>query len=599
LVRSAAYRSATTSERRLAHAALAAVTDRSVDGEHWAWHRAQSVVAPDEDVARALEESAERAIALGGMAAAAAFLDAAATLTPDPVRRSGRCLGAAQAKIAAGAFDDASRLLATAEMGPVGHAERATIELLRAQLLFLSDRGNEALPLLLGAAGKLEAVNTNLARDTYLDAFAAAHFAGRLAVGADARDVAVAALACDTRTSPSKRDLLLESLALTHTAGYAAAVPPACQAVQAFVSEDLSVDDALRFSWLAAATAASLWDDVAWDALTRRHLDVARKFGALSAVPLALTSRVMPELFRGNFRAAASYVAEVHALAEVTAGEGTLAPYGDVCLQALQGDERRAEALIHQCLDDVTARGEGVGINMAHWARSALLNSLGRYGEALHAAQISAAAFLEPGPPKWALAELVEAAVYARELPVAKTAMGQLSELTQASGTDWALGVEASRGALLAEGPSAEALHREAIDRLASTSMRLELARAQLLFGEFLRRGARRVDARVQLRAADEAFASMGAQAFAARARRELLATGETARKRTVDTVDQLTPQEAAIADLAAELLTNAEIGAALYISARTVEWHLRKVYAKLRVSTKRELRAARAPAAS
>jgi DNA-binding CsgD family transcriptional regulator len=302
----------------------------------------------------------------------------------------------------------------------------------------------------------------------------------------------------------------------------------------------------------------------------------------------------MPELFRGDFAAAASLVAEVRALADVTGGEAAMAPYGDLCLAALRGHEDTAVPVIRQCLADVTARGEGVGINMAQWALAVLYNGLGRYGDALQAAQASAQEWIQPGPPKWALAELVEAAVYARNLPAARAAVERLAEMTQASGTEWALGLEASRRALLADGGAAAALHQEAVERLSATTMQLELARAQLLYGEFLRRGARRIDARAQLRAAHEAFSRMGADAFTARAGRELLATGETARKRTIDTTEQLTPQEAAIADLAAAGQTNAEIGAALYISARTVEWHLRKVYGKLHVTTRKELRATR-----
>jgi hypothetical protein len=504
LVRSAAYRTATDDERRSVHRALADATDAAGDPDRRAWHRAQATVTPDEAVAGELERSAGRAMAHGGLAAAAAFLSVAATLTPDPARRSQRCLDAAQTKLAAGAFDDASDLLATAELGPLGESGRAKVELLQAQLLFAASRGNEALPLLLAAARRLEAVDGDLARDTYLDALAAGHFAGRLAVGADVGQVAAAARAAPTPESPRKGDVLLEGLAVLHTEGYAAAVPASRRAVQAFVAEDLTMDEALRFAWLAAATAVSLWDDVAWDVLTRRHLAVARASGALSALPLALTSRVMPALFLGDFAGAEALVREVRAVAEVTGGEAVLAPYGEVCLAALRGHDDEAAPLIRSCLEDVTARGEGVGVSMAQWARAVLCLGLGRYAEAQEAAQVSAQEWLEPGPPKWALAEVVEAAVHARDLPSATAAAERLSELAQASGTDWALGVAASRRALLEEGPAAEALHREAVERLRATTMRLDLARAQLLHGEFLRRSARRVDARAQLRAAHE-----------------------------------------------------------------------------------------------
>ncbi len=277
-------------------------------------------------------------------------------------------------------------------------------------------------------------------------------------------------------------------------------------------------------------------------------------------------------------------------MAEVTNGEIALAPYGEVCLTAVRGDEEQADRLIRGALDDFRSRGEGVGVNMMLWARAMLCNSLGRYEEALHAARESAADPLELGPPKWALAELVEAAARSGDTAAAATALEQLSAMTEASGTEWALGVAASRRALLLDGDSAEEHYREAVDRLGRTRVHIELARAELLYGEWLRREGRRVDARAQLRSAHDRLAAIGVKAFAERARRELLATGETVRKRTVETADELTPQEAHIARLAAQGLTNPEIGSSLYLSARTVEWHLRKIFAKLGVSTRREL---------
>jgi DNA-binding CsgD family transcriptional regulator len=591
LIRSAVYRSATPGERRVVHRALAEVTDLETDPDRRAWHLAHAAVGPDESVAAELERSAGRALAHGGIAAAAAFLEQAAALTPDPARRVQRCLDGAQAKVHAGAFDDALALLATAEAEPLEEGHRARIELLRAQISFASNRGNEALPLLLAAARRLEPLDTRLARDTYLDALSAALFAGRLASGPGAREVAEAVRAAPQPQPPRKGDVLLEGLAALFTDGYAAAAPLSHRAVQAFGTEELTMDEALRFAWLAAATAASLWDDVSWDVLTRRHLDLVRAAGALSALPLALQTRVVVHLFTGDLTAAASLVDETRSVAEVTGSDSTLAPYGEIGLAAVRGHEAQAEPLIRKCLDDVTARGEGVGVNMAQWARAALCNGLGRYEEALAAARVAAMGPLELGPPKWALGELIEAGVRGGHTEVAAAALDRLSAMTRASGTQWALGVEASGRALLSTGTTAESLHREAVDRLGSTTVRVELARAQLRYGEWLRRQGRRVDARKQLRTAHEAFTAMGVDAFADRTRRELLATGETVRKRTVETSGQLTAQEAHIARLAAEGLTNPEIGAALYISPRTVEWHLRRVFTKLGVNTRRQLR--------
>jgi DNA-binding CsgD family transcriptional regulator len=282
-------------------------------------------------------------------------------------------------------------------------------------------------------------------------------------------------------------------------------------------------------------------------------------------------------------------VEETRSVIEAT--RSGLAPYGEVGLLALRGNAELAEPLIQQCLDDVTARGEGVGVTMALWARAVLCNGLCRYGEALTAAEVAAAEPLELGPPKWALAELVEAGVRSGNTAAAAAALEELSGMTRASGTEWALGVEAGRRALLREGHTADELYREAIDRLSRTTVHVELARTRLLYGEWLRREGRRVDARAQLRTAHETLTAMGVDAFAERARHELLATGETVRRRTVDTFGELTAQEAHIARLAAQGRTNAEIGAALYISPKTVEWHLGKIFTKVGVTTRRELR--------
>jgi ATP/maltotriose-dependent transcriptional regulator MalT len=417
----------------------------------------------------------------------------------------------------------------------------------------------------------------------------AALFAGRLAAGPGARKVAAAVRAAPPPSTPRKRDALLAGLAVLSTDGYAPAVAPLRRAVAAFAGEDLTREEALGSAWLAAATAASLWDDGDWDLLTRRHLQLAREAGALAALPLALDTRTVVHLFTGDLAAATSLVQECRWTTDVT-GSG-LVRYGEVGLLAVRGRADQAEPVISRCLDDVVARGEGVGVTMAQWARAVLCNGLGRYAEALHAAQEAAAEPLEPGPAKWALAELVEAGVRSGETAAAAAALEQLAALARASGSDWALGVAASRTALLREGTTADELHREAVERLGRTGVCVELARAQLLHGEWLRREGRRVEARTQLRTAHQALSAMGLEAFADRARHELLATGETVRRRTVETPGALTPQEAHIARLAAQGLTNPEIGAALYVSPRTVEWHLHKTFSKLGVRTRRELR--------
>ncbi len=590
LVRSAVYRSAGRDERRRVHQALADATDPDQDPDRRAWHLACAAVGPDEAVAAELERSAGRALGHGGLAAAAAFLERAAALTPDPGVRMQRSLDAAHAKIGVGLFDEASALLAAARVGPVDEAALARIDLLQAHMSFAASRGNEALPLLLAAAGRLEALDVALARDTYLDALSAALFAGRLAAGPGARQVAEAARAAPDPPAVRKSDVLLRGLAVLFTEGYPPAAPIAQQAVDRYVDEELTMDEALRSAWLAASTAVSLWDDAGWDRLTGRHLDIARRAGALSAIPLALTSRVFVHLFTGDLAAAESLVQEIQSVAEVTNGEISLAAYGEICLAAVRGDEEHAGPLIRDALEDFRSRGEGVGVNMMLWAQAMLCNGLGRYEAALGAARESAADPLELGPPKWSLAELVEAAVRSGDLEAASEGLEHLTAMTEASGTDWALGVAASRRALLLAGDAAEQQYREAVQRLGRTRVHVELARAELLYGEWLRREGRRVDARAQLRSAHDRLAAMGVKAFAERARHELLATGETVRKRTKESTGELTPQEAHIARLAAQGATNPEIGSALFLSARTVEWHLRKIFAKLGLTTRREL---------
>jgi ATP/maltotriose-dependent transcriptional regulator MalT len=334
-----------------------------------------------------------------------------------------------------------------------------------------------------------------------------------------------------------------------------------------------------------------LWDCEYWDVLSQRHLDFVRKAGALSLLPLALASRAIFDVHSGDLAAAASLVAESRWVAEVTGGENVLTPIPAAWLAAMQGDEKPAERLIRDTLKEAAALGQGVGLNMMLSARAVLCNGLGRYEDALVAAREAATEPLELGPTKWALAELVEAGVRSGNTEVAASAFEQLSTMARASGTDLALGIEAAGRALLTEDDTAQELYREAIERLRRTRIRVQLARTQLLYGEWLRRRGRRIDARSQLRTAYEALTAMGLEAFAERARRELLATGETVRKRTVETRSMLTAQEARISGLVAEGLTNSEIGSALYISPRTVEWHLRQIFTKLGIATRRQLR--------
>ena len=589
LVRSAAYRSASAQERQEVHRALAEVTDPKLDPDRRAWHRAQAAPGPDEDVAAELERSAGRAQARGGLAATAAFLERAATLTLDPAQRAGRALAAAHAKVQAGAFDAALDLLAMAETGPLGEFERARADLVRAWLAFATGRGGEASSLMLAAARRLEPINPGLARMTYLDALGAAIFAGRLASpGGDVLTVARAAGAAPSPRTPGAIDLLLDGLAANVNQGYAAGLPILRKSLSAFAS-GMPAEQELRWLSLAFAAALDMWDDDRWDLLTRKYVRLVRDLGALSQLPRSLGARAFLLLFTGELTAAAALVEEAQAATEAMGSH--LASYADVAVVALRGSEAEASALIEATLRDVSLRGEGIGITVVEWADAVLSNGFGRYHKALVAAQRAAENPWELAFLNWALVELVEAAARSGTYEMAASAYQRLAERTAASGTDWALGQQARSQALLSEGKEAERLYRESLARLGRTRLRVDLARAHLLYGEWLRRERRRSDAREQLRTAHGMLEAMGMEAFAERARRELRATGGTAHKRTVATRHaHLTAQEAQVARLARDGLSNPEIGTRLFISAHTVQYHLRKVFAKLGITSRSQL---------
>jgi DNA-binding CsgD family transcriptional regulator len=590
LVRSAVYRAASPEDRQEAHRALADATDPEVDADRHAWHLAHATPGFDEEVASELERSAGRAQARGGLAAAAAFLERAAALTPEPSRRAGRALAAAQAKQQAGSFEAALGLLAIAESGPLDELQRAQVDLLRGQIAFALDRGSDAPPLLLNAAKRLEALDLRLARDTYLEALTAVFFPGRLASTEIVLETARAARAAPPWSqSPRAPDLLLDGLALLITDGYAAGTPILRRAIDGFRDEKISRGDGRRWLWLASRVAAFLWDDENWDMLSARFVEQARDAGALSVLPLALTIRTGMHLFAGRLAMAASLVDELAAVNEAT-GAGLVA-YAPVTLAAAKGREAEAVRLIDAATREIVRRSGRQGLTSIHLATAVLYNGLGRFEEALAAAQQAVEDPLAVRLSTWGLVELIEAAVRSGNAEVAVDELGRLSEMTAASGTDWALGVEARSRALLTDGEAAEPLYLEAIQRLERTRVRVELARARLVYGEWLRRERRRLDAREQLRTAHELFTEFGMEAFAERARVELEATGEHARKRTVETRDDLTPREAQVSRLAADGATNQEIGAQLFISPSTVDYHLRKAFRKLGVKSRHQLK--------
>jgi DNA-binding CsgD family transcriptional regulator len=594
LVRSAVYRAATAEDRQDAHRALAEAIHPEADPDRRAWHRAHAAAGVDEAVAAELERCADRAQRRGGVAAAAAFLERAVELTPEPARRGARALAAAQAKLEAGSRVGAEELLLTAEVTPLDELQRAGLQQLRAQIAFVFDRGIDGPRLLVDAARRLEGLDPASARESYLAALGAAMYAGRADADSGVVDVAAAARSAPAAPHPPRSvDLLLDGLSRRCTEGPSAGMPALSLALRT-VSDEVLDDHAGVMRWLLltpivqSMTIFELWDDDGFHTLATRAVRLARDTGALALLPVALVYQSGVHLFAGEFVAAEALVQEADAIAVATGNASLL--YAWILVSAWRGVEAVAEEFIKAGLEDQTARSEGRVPALAGYATAVLNNGLGRYEVAMGSAK-RASDDGNFGYSGAALSELVEAATRCGRPDVAADALARLEERTRAAGTDWALGVLARSRALVSEEVEADALYQEAVERLERTRIRVELARAHLLYGEWLRREGRRIDARRQLRDAHEMFGRFGAEAFAERARRELVATGETARKRTEETRDVLTPQEAQIARLAADRQTNPEIGAELFISARTVEYHLRKVFTKLEISSRRELR--------
>jgi DNA-binding CsgD family transcriptional regulator len=589
LVRSAIYRTASTRDRQAVHLALADATDGEVDPDRRAWHLAAAAHGPDEEVALELERSAGRAQARGGFAAAAAFLQRAVALTGDLGRRVNRALAAAHASLDAGAFAVALGLLAMADAGSPDELQRARVDLLRAEAAFAQSRGSDAPPLLLRAAKTLEPLDPALARETYLDAWSAALFAGRFANSGGLGDVSREARGAPRPAGDAQpADLLLDGFALLFTDGRAEAAPVLRSAATGFAGKEASLEEVLRWGWLATAAAVTVWDFETCLAIAAREVEVARESGALAVLAVGANVLAQAVALSGEFEKTSLVIAEADAVVEAT-GTAVL-PYGALVLAGLRGREAEASVLIDATIEEATAGGQGTAVQYARWASSILHNGLGRYDEALAAAKDASDDAPELFVSAWALSELIEAADRSGQRELADSGLRRLTEHVRASPTDWGLGIVARSGALLSEGKEAERQFREAIERLDRTRLRPERARAHLLYGEWLRRENRRVEAREQLRVAYDMLVGIGMEAFAERARNELLATGGKVRKRSAETRDDLNDQERQIAQLARGGLSNPEIGARLFLSPRTVEWHLHKVFGKLGIRSRREL---------
>ena len=590
LIRSSAYHSALAHDRHRVHRALAEVTDAETDPDRRAWHRACASPGPDEEVAAELERSASRAQSRGGIAAAAAFLQRAVELTEEPTRRAQRALAAAQASFEAGAFDATFALLATAESGSVDDFQRAQAALLRGHVALVSSYGSEAAQLLLEAAKQLESFDLDLARKAYLTAWGAAVSAGRL----DEPDVLIEVCRAVRALPPLTADahplhIVLDGLTLLTTDGRLVATPVLRRAARSV--DQMSVEDVLRWGWLAPAASKATWDSDAFTAQDERHAQIIRAAGALAELPIHLHALAQDKAWRGDFPGAAALIAEADRVAAAT-GTG-LPPFASLWLWSRQGREAETAALIDATVAAASGGGAWIGAMSALWSAAVLYNGLARYEEALAAAREVALTAIDPWHSMYVLPELVESAARVGEWDLAHDALARLAETSQPAGNDFGLGLEARCRALVSDGVAAEQLYRESLARLDQAGVRTELARSHLVFGEWLRREGRRVDAREQLRTAYDLFTTIGMDAFADRARGELLATGEKVRKRGPDTRNELTPQEEQIARLARDGLSNPEIGAQLFISAKTVEWHLGKVFTKLGIRSRRQLRTA------
>ncbi|SNY62737.1 AAA family ATPase, partial [Paractinoplanes atraurantiacus] len=587
LVRSAVYRAAAAEQRRAVHFALAEVTDPSVAPDRRAWHLAAAAAGPDEDVAAELERSAGRAQARGGVAAAAAFLQRAVALTADPRRRTGRMLAAAEVALRAGEFADARRLAAAVRGRPLDDMQSGRAGVLDAQLTYASGGGPAAaVPLLLAAAERFAGTQPRLSRQTFLHAWAMANVAGDPDL---LLTVSRAALAVLPPGGEDPLDLIVSAVTLMVTDGRAAAAPILHRAAGAILAMPLA--DVVGWGRASTAAFVGVWDMEGLGTMAARQVRLVRAAGALQSLPENLIALGHALLWAGDFDAAGATYEEGRTISEATR-RAAPPPYIIMRLRALQGRETEAAGLIAETLRASSAAGLGSGVTAARWSAAILYNGLARYPEAMRYA-VEAEQRYDPWHSIWILPELIEAASRNGEDAVARAALERLVETTAPFGGDFPRGLQARNEALVADGDEAGRLYREAIDRLGRTRLRTELARAHLLYGEWLRRRRKRVDARLELHTAYEMFVAIGMQAFAERARRELLATGETVRRHRDQAApgEELTAQERQIATLVRAGYSNPEVGERLFLSPRTVEWHLRKVFGKLGIESRRQLR--------
>lgn len=589
LVRSAVYQACTALDRRRAHGALAEAIDADLDPDRRAWHRARAASGPDEEVAADLERSALRARGRGGLAAGAAFLRQAAELTPEPATRVRRAIAAAYALDEAGTSEAALELVALAEAGPLDAVQRARLDLLRAQISFHSTRKREVPRMLLEAAQGLAPLDAALSRQAYLRALDAAIVTGGVDEERGVLEVAEAARQAPPPPGPpGPLDLLLDGLVTTLTQGYAAGVPDLRRALEAIHAPGPGGgSEGQRWLWLASRTAMAVFDAELVHALASRNVGLARESGALATLPAALVSLSGTLVLFGQLTRAAELAAEQRAITDATGA--TPLRYADYILAAWRGRQDESADLDSAILTEATARRRGTEVSLARYAQAVLHNGLGDYAAAVEAAdQAHRADQLLHG--NLALPELIEAATHAGQPEIAQRALEDLSARAEVAATPFALGLAARSRALTSAGADAEDHYRESLAQFRRSPVAAYLARTHLVYGEWLRRAGRRRDAREQLRTAHDMLSEMGIEAFAGRAARELRATGEHPRQRTAQPVDALTTHELHIARLVATGATSREVGAQLFLSPRTIEAHLRNIFRKLGITSRRQL---------